>query len=340
MKCLKGNNIHITAATIADYPTIQNMARFYVYDLSRECGHISADWALPENGLYESFDFKSYFEDPSRKAFVVKVYDELAGFVLLNKEGTSSEVEYNMGEFFIIAKFQGTGIAAQVAQQIWQMHQGVWEVSVIPENKRALSFWRRTINDFCKGRYTEEIKLVDYDHAQPRRYIFNFDTKISEKAKPLPSVRKAASPDVDAMVALSRVKRLAYSKAQPQFWKYARDAEQIQNKWFYELLGKDDYIMLVSENHGAINGFIIGRIINPPEVYDAGLTIMVDDFCVANEDWPIVGGQLIAELKTIAKQKGAGQLLVVCGSHDASKRKFLKGLDLSVASEWYVGGIT
>ena len=53
----------IIPATIADYPIIQNMARFYVYDLSRECGPISSEWAMPANGLYECFDFKIYFED-------------------------------------------------------------------------------------------------------------------------------------------------------------------------------------------------------------------------------------------------------------------------------------
>ena len=52
------NNVHILSATLADYPTIQNMARFYVYDLSRECGLISEDWAIPSDGLYESFDFR------------------------------------------------------------------------------------------------------------------------------------------------------------------------------------------------------------------------------------------------------------------------------------------
>lgn len=280
----KFSKLSIIPVTITDYSTIQNMARFYVYDLSRECGHISADWALPENCLYESSDFKSYFEDPIRKAFVVKVYDELAGFVLLNKEATSPEVEYNMGEFFILAKFQGTGIAARVAQQIWQVHQGTWELSVIPENKIALAFWQKTISDFCRGKYTEEIKLVDYDHAQPKRYIFSFDTKISEKAKPLPSVRQASESDISSMVDLSRVKRLAYEQVQPQFWKYAGGAEEIQNKWFNELLSKDDYIILVSESQDTVNGFIIGHIINPPEVYDAGLTVMVNDFCVANED--------------------------------------------------------
>lgn len=168
----------------------------------------------------------------------------------------------------------------------------------------------------------------------------DLDIKASEKQTSLVFVRKAVSSDVYDMVVLSRAKRLAYEQAQPQFWKYADGAEEIQSKWFYELLNKDDYVMLVSETHGAINGFIIGRIVNPPEVYDAGLTIMVDDFCVATEnDWPTVGGQLIAELKTIAKQKGVEQLLMVCGAHDAAKREFLKSLDLSVASEWFVSGI-
>ncbi|MBN9542682.1 MAG: hypothetical protein J0G32_02660 [Alphaproteobacteria bacterium] len=38
------------------------MARFYVYDLARLCGHKSKDWAMPIDGLYESIDFKIYFE--------------------------------------------------------------------------------------------------------------------------------------------------------------------------------------------------------------------------------------------------------------------------------------
>lgn len=33
----------LTPASIHDYPTIQNMARFYVYDMSRYCGFISED---------------------------------------------------------------------------------------------------------------------------------------------------------------------------------------------------------------------------------------------------------------------------------------------------------
>ncbi len=185
---MKNTNLHaeikVIAASIADYPTIQNMARFYVYDISRECGFISEDWACPSNGLYESFDFKNYFEDPSQRAYLVKVKSELAGFVLLNQEGISPEVTWNMGQFFILAKFQGKGIARLVANQIWQMHAGLWEVSVIPENRRALSFWRKTISAFTHENYTEEIKTIDYDEDQPKRYVLSFDTKAqNEKHK-------------------------------------------------------------------------------------------------------------------------------------------------------------
>lgn len=46
-------NITLIPAAPTDYPLIQNMARFYVYDLFRECGFISSHWVLPSNGSYE-----------------------------------------------------------------------------------------------------------------------------------------------------------------------------------------------------------------------------------------------------------------------------------------------
>lgn len=79
-------DISLHPASIDDYPMIQNMARFYVYDLSKVCGHISDEWRLPADGLFESFDFKNYFEENSRRAYLIKVHDDVAGFVLLNQE--------------------------------------------------------------------------------------------------------------------------------------------------------------------------------------------------------------------------------------------------------------
>ena len=168
--------LKIIKATIDDYPTVQNMARFYVYDMSRSCGFISDDWACPSDGLYESYDFKLYFDNPQRQAFLIKVHDELAGFVLLNQESTQHNIDWNMGEFFILAKFQGIGIGSRAAHEIWKTHPGVWEISVIPENKPALMFWRKAISTFTAGNYTEEIKAIKKDSHQLERSILNFNT--------------------------------------------------------------------------------------------------------------------------------------------------------------------
>ena len=166
----------IISASLADYPIIQNLARFYVYEMSRECGLKSSDWACPDDGLYESFDFKHYFTEPSRKAYIVKVDKEIAGFVLLYQTDMQPNTKWNIGEFFILARFQRRGIGQLVAQQIWQDHIGPWEVTVIPENQRALQFWRKAIKSVFNNNFIEETKLKEGrpDPDQPYRIFFTF----------------------------------------------------------------------------------------------------------------------------------------------------------------------
>ena len=155
------------------------------------------------------------------------------------------------------------------------------------------------------------------------------------------SIRTGTLDDISTMVSLSYQKRRDYEKAQPQFWKYAEDAEEIQSKWFKESLKQHDCLMLVTEENHEVVGFIIGRIIKAPEVYNpGGLTLMIDDFCVKTPQlWNMIGKQLISEIKRLAKDKNASQILTVCGAHDEPKRKLLKNLGLTVASQWYVGNL-
>ncbi len=178
-------------------------------------------------------------------------------------------------------------------------------------------------------------------------------------------IRPATLSDINAMVALSITKRLAYEKAQPQFWKYAGESgDNAQKAWFKELLTHKDYILMVATRHGersvaiqknskdwiasplarnddedSVLGFIIGKLMPAPEVYNPnGLTLMIDDFCVKSENlWESVGAQLAEAIKKEGKAKGAAQILVVCGAHDNPKRKFLQNQNLSIASEWFVG---
>ena len=150
-------------------------------------------------------------------------------------------------------------------------------------------------------------------------------------------IYKPTKSDISWMVNLSHKKRLEYSKSQPHFWKMAKNSDDLQEKWFEEEIAKDGVIALCAEDK---KGFIIGKIVNPPEVYDAGPTLMIDDFCVESPDlWLTIGSKLLNEIISQAKQKNATQVLAVCGEHDSWKSQLLEKLNLSVASRWYVKSI-
>lgn len=169
-------SVSVIPATLDDFATIQNMAQFYIYDASREC-----EVLISNNGSYNVTNYQIYFQEEGRLAFLIKVEDELAGFVLLNQAGTNAKTKWNMGEFFILRKFQRKGIGTQVAHQIWNMYPAFWEVSVIPENNKALMFWRYVISSFTNGNYLEDKKLVTFDKSNPQRVIFSFDARCQNK---------------------------------------------------------------------------------------------------------------------------------------------------------------
>ena len=110
----KKMKVTLCKANKKDMRTIQNLGRFYVYEMSRYCGFLPT-WKVPSNGLFACINLSSYGEKPDRHAFLVKVDDELAGFVLINKVGSTPDVDWNVGEFFIVSKFQGKGVGRYVA---------------------------------------------------------------------------------------------------------------------------------------------------------------------------------------------------------------------------------
>jgi hypothetical protein len=146
-------------------------------------------------------------------------------------------------------------------------------------------------------------------------------------------VRFATQEDINWMVNLSYLKRLEYSKVQPHFWKTAKNSNDVQSQYFNEEIIKDDVISLCNTDK---LGFIFGKLITPPEVYDAGLTLMIDDFCVKTHNlWISVGKELLEGCIKISKDRGAKQVLVVSGYHDIHKNDLLTQMNLLTTSIWY-----
>jgi predicted acetyltransferase len=160
----------LVVAESKDWKIVRNLSRFYVYDISGYCGFLPG-WETPIDGLYKCTSFKKYFNSDKCFPFLIKVDEELAGFVLIDKKASTKDVDWKMGQFFVVRKFQKLGIGQKTAVQVFQMFPGSWEVSVIPENTGAIRFWKTIISSYSRGNFSEAERNV------PRkgiRIVYNF----------------------------------------------------------------------------------------------------------------------------------------------------------------------
>ncbi len=172
---MKDHTVKLVPVSAANYHTIQNMARFYVYDMSEYLGH-QRGWEIPLNGLYECIDFKKYWDNPEKQfPFFIYYKDEIAGFAIIDKEGRSPDVEYNMAQFFVIRKFKRKRIGEFAACECFNRFTGKWNVMCLPENTGAYNFWVSIISRYTKGKF-EEHKLESVPHLDDVYNIFQFST--------------------------------------------------------------------------------------------------------------------------------------------------------------------
>lgn len=169
------NRWELVPATIDDHPTIQNMGRFYVYDMTEYMGD-DEDWKIPENGIFECIDFRKYWDQPDTFPFILRNSQEIIGFVIIDKKGSESQVDYNMAQFFILRKFKKKGIGKAVACHCFDRFVGVWEVMVMPKNEGAYRFWKKVITSYTDNHYQEYVKCVKHLQNAEKK-IFRFESK-------------------------------------------------------------------------------------------------------------------------------------------------------------------
>lgn len=153
--------------------------------------------------------------------------------------------------------------------------------------------------------------------------------------------RPAEAQDLDAVLALAEARRRQYATYEPVFWRLAPGARAQQRPYLAGLLRNQDVLARVAVTDAAVVGFVIGRLAPAPPVYDpGGLTCLVDDITVAVPDlWPVVGVDLLREIRDAAGERGAVQVVVVAAHPDGVKRAALAAAGLAIASEWWTGPV-
>lgn len=116
-------NYQIIKATKADLEILTNLFQFYIYDFSE-----FMDVDVEENGRYSEYPLNDYWTEKNFFAYLIKSNEKYIGFVLVKFIKTDN-ISYNsIVEFFIMKKYRRAGIGKLVANEIFCLHRGNWEV--------------------------------------------------------------------------------------------------------------------------------------------------------------------------------------------------------------------
>lgn len=160
----------LVEATSENFAIIEHMWPFYVYDLTRYCGH-KPDWQNPTALTFKNDNVRHYFQGINAHTFLIFIEKEAVGFVNIKQLEVMPEIDWYMNEFYIISKYQHHGIGAEVAKEILQKFNGEWSIGILPENELALRFWRKTVSNYTRGIFHEEYRsteqLITNEHPNP-----------------------------------------------------------------------------------------------------------------------------------------------------------------------------
>jgi len=165
------DTISIKSATKSDMDIILNLIDFYIYDMSK-----SMEWECNKKGRFGGCDdSREYWQlnHPETQLtsrwpdgrqghpYILKTRTGIAGFALVRQMESNSDVDFDMGEFFICGKYQRQGHGRFVANKLFDMFRGRWSVRQLVANALAQKFWHSIVDDYSQGHFTETFSSDD-----------------------------------------------------------------------------------------------------------------------------------------------------------------------------------
>lgn len=167
------NEIKLIPAVTNDLEIIKNLARFYAYDISEFYGD-EPGWEMEDDGLYGvGIDFDQYFNTLDCFPFIIRYKNEIAGFAIIDKKGSSNSIDFNMAQFFILRTYKGKHIGKYSAHYCFNKFPGTWEIMVMPGNESAYQFWKSIIRDYTNNNFIEYTKILSHGE----RNLFKFSSE-------------------------------------------------------------------------------------------------------------------------------------------------------------------
>ncbi|MGO9437860.1 MAG: GNAT family N-acetyltransferase [Terracidiphilus sp.] len=135
-------NLEVLRATAEERPILENLLELYIHDFSE---FHSVD--LGPDGKFGYPDLPLYWIEPERHPFLARIDGDLAGFALVRKVAPiyGKKAVWDMAEFFVLRGMRRRAIGTHLAQAVWAMFPGAWQVRVMQSNQRAQIFWANAI---------------------------------------------------------------------------------------------------------------------------------------------------------------------------------------------------
>jgi predicted acetyltransferase len=128
-----------------DKARLAHLCQFYHYDLDANSALANVAYS---NGYYKQMAyFENYWLEENRFPYLIYHHDELVGFALVHDITVNPEADWKLAEFFIMAPFRREGVASYILPHLFEKHQGRWEISVLKDNKPAMQFWSKFLEN-------------------------------------------------------------------------------------------------------------------------------------------------------------------------------------------------
>ena len=112
---------------------------------------------IQENGLFAAYPrLEDYWkEGNNRFPYILQKDGKYIGFALVRVIESEQRTYFSIAEFFVMKKYRRQGIGKSAAQQVFNLHRGAWEVFQKESNKPAQIFWKKVIDEYTQGKFTE-----------------------------------------------------------------------------------------------------------------------------------------------------------------------------------------
>ncbi len=136
---------------------LHRIDQFYLYEFSK---YMPESYKLDEDGVFQDGDYLDYWADPNKFPYLIYEANEIAGFALVRGQ----DQQFNLDQFFVMLKFQGTGTSARAAALLFDQHPGFWELHSLKNNSKSEGFWPKVVGEYSNSSYNKSSFSPKHTH--------------------------------------------------------------------------------------------------------------------------------------------------------------------------------